>query len=118
MPKYIESSDQMAVIRYFDMQYPKLSPLLIHVPNGVHANAVVGSRLKKMGQRTGFPDLVLFYRTDEYDGLMIEMKTLKGKLSDHQKFYADFLNRNGYLCETARSFDDAKHIIDRYLDEK
>ena len=63
--------------------HPRL--IWFHPANGEKRNIVTAMRLKKMGVKRGIPDLV-FTLPDGRSAYM-EIKTTKGRMSDHQKYY-------------------------------
>ncbi len=81
-----EEAEQAAVVEWVDYQYPpKISDFLYHTPNGGYRLVQTARRMKKMGVKRGHPDLVLPYRIGDCPGLVIEMKSPGGKLTDDQK---------------------------------
>ena len=50
-----------------------------HSPNGGKRNAREAAKFKRMGTRSGFPDLFLAYPNKQYAGLFIELKAEGGK---------------------------------------
>ena len=100
---------------WFALAYPKLSALLIHIPNGQNVGVVRGKKLKAMGLRKGFPDLFLYVPRGTFHGLAIELKTPKGVLSAEQRIYLAALNEQGYLAEMRRGFEGATKLISAYL---
>jgi hypothetical protein len=63
--------------------HPRL--IWFHPANGEKRNIVTAMRLKKMGVKRGIPDLA-FTLPDGRSAYM-EIKTPKGRMSDHQKYY-------------------------------
>lgn len=68
-----------------------------------------------MGVRAGFPDLILCIARHGYHGLFVELKTEKGRQSDHQKYYQYVLEEQGYRYEVVRSIEDFQTILNEYL---
>lgn len=117
MPRHIEDGIQTDCVTWFGLQYPSISNLLHHSPNGGKRNAREGARFKKMGTRAGFPDLGLYYPANGYHGLFIEMKTKeKGSTqTDTQKQFQRDLEAQGYKYVVCRSFDDFEREVKAYL---
>lgn len=112
-----ESEEQTAIIEWANiMQHrvPELA-LLYHVPNGGSRNVVEAKRLKAQGVKSGVPDLVLPVARGKYHGLYIELKTLRGRVSDTQKQWLDALRNQGYAAIVCRSADEAIAMIAKYL---
>ena len=53
-----------------------------------------------------------------HHGLYIEMKAQDGRLSAVQKRWRDMLISQGYGMAVARSFEEAKQVLEDYLDDK
>ncbi len=71
--------------------------------------------LYKMGYSNGTPDMVIFEPRGPYFGLLIEMKTERGKASNAQKGWAFALMQRGYYCAICFSAEEAITIIDDYM---
>lgn len=119
--KHLESDLQQSCVKWFEYQYPKLSKLLIAIPNGMHLSgtplqrAIKMKRAKAEGLKPGTPDLLLAVTSTAYCGLWVEMKTDKGKLSINQNDMIDLLIKQGYKVEVCRSFNEFEKIIVGYL---
>lgn len=107
------------------MQYPQY--LLFSIPNG---QWIAGEGRRKMaliakykaeGLTSGVPDLLLCVMRGGYGGLFIEMKDA-GKtcssLTKKQKDKLDYLNAADYKAVWAAGWDQAKKIIEDYLNLK
>ena len=57
-----------------------------HVPNEGKRSVSYHAKMKKMGLRSGCPDIIIEYPQGRV--LYIELKTKKGRLSDNQKLWA------------------------------
>lgn len=113
--RYQEACIQSQLVSWFSLQYPKLAPLLIHIPNGVASSPKTGARLKSMGQKSGIPDLMLCYPKCKSHGLFLEMKCKTGKVSKNQRMYLDLLESQNYTCKVAYGFIEASHILEHYV---
>jgi hypothetical protein len=71
--------------------------------------------IKKKHYKKGVPDILIFEPRNDYKGLMIELKTLKGRPSIHQKEWIEKLNDRGYLAVICYGFNDAIDTIDLYF---
>ena len=73
-------------------------------------------RAHNMGLRPGASDLFLAVGRHGKFGFWLELKSKGGKVAPHQrKFLADMEKQN-YHTAVAWSFDEAKELIDDYLD--
>ena len=113
--RHNESNIQIACVRWFRMQHPKLARLLFAVPNGGARNAVTGAILKAEGVVPGVADLLLLVPAGPYHGLCIEMKTKTGMQSDSQTEWMTEGTEQGYAYSVCRSFADFVETINTYL---
>lgn len=92
---------------------------LHHSPNGGKRDAFTGAQLKALGVSPGFPDLILPARSANgmNPGLAIEMKRPdgKGRVSDSQGEWLDYLDSQGWHTAVATSAEQAARIIIEYL---
>ncbi|MBB4863332.1 hypothetical protein HNP46_002179 [Pseudomonas nitritireducens] len=111
-----EHEDQVALIQWFDMQYPSLRGRLAACPNGGQRNAVVAAKLKAEGVRAGYPDLNLLTPRHGFAGLFIELKRERGgALQSDQADWLDWLNEQGFMAVVCKGFEAAKEAITNYL---
>lgn len=113
--KHLEDNLQRSCIRWFDYRYPKLRLLLHHSPNGGRRDEREAARFKAMGVRAGFPDLILLVPNGEYPFLGIELKTAKGRQSEHQKEYEAEFGYIGAKYVVVRSSEEFVNTIESYL---
>ncbi len=109
---------QVACVRWFHAQYPKLSRRLFAVPNGGRRDAVTGAKLKAEGVLAGVADLILLKSNSTYGALLIEMKTKAGRQSSTQKAWEnDLIRANEYKYVVCRSLTEFAQTVREYLDE-
>jgi hypothetical protein len=113
-----EKKEQIAVVKWFELQYPHYAHLLVHIPNEGSRTGKTGTILKMMGFKTGFLDLFLAVQNKKYGGLFIEMKSKAGKLSDEQIFYLEALKKEGYLTAVCYNWNIAKTYIEKYMADR
>ena len=113
--RHNESNIQIACVRWFRMQHPKLARLLFAVPNGGARNAVTGAILKAEGVVPGVADLLLLVPRHGYHGLAIEMKTRTGRQSDSQREWQQEVEAQGYRYVVCHSFDDFRNEVEAYI---
>ena len=90
--------------------------LLFAIPNGGQRHIAVASKLKLEGVKPGVPDLFLAYPVFPKHGLFIEMKRQKGgRLTLNQENWFKKLKDQGYACEQANGYEEAKIIMKAYL---
>ena len=107
----------MACRVWFDMQYKEYSLLLHHSPNEglLVKRALDGAKRKAMGVRAGFPDFIFLKPNRFYPYLAIELKTQKGKQSEHQIAYQKAIEANGGKYVVVRSLEEFISEINEYL---
>ena len=119
-----------AVCRYIAVQYPRAA---FHTDmSGVYLSGKwsLMRELKNNNSAAGFPDLTVWHRSGQHNGLAIELKAegkrpykRNGELRDDshlraQKEWLDLLTSLGWKAVFATGFDEAKIIIDLYMNEK
>ena len=93
-----------------------LSELIHHSPNGGQRHIVTATRFKAMGTLAGFPDLFVFIARGGFNGLFIELKKPKGRVSAIQQQRIDALNEQGYRAVVCYGFDESIKTITDYLE--
>jgi hypothetical protein len=114
-----EAKEQKNLFDWCKLQekvYPDLQ-LLLAIPNGGSRNLIEASNLKKQGVKAGVPDMLLPVPRRGYNGLFIELKADKGKLSENQKWWLEKLNERGYKAIVCYGFENARQTILEYLKE-
>ncbi len=91
---YSEAALQRAVCIYLKSRKVTLRDLeYCAVPNGGHRDVRVARNMKAEGIVPGAPDLIVYIRGR---AVQIELKTLKGRLSDAQRQFGDNLKALGH----------------------
>ncbi len=108
-----ESEQQIALVEWAALVH---KVRLVHIANEGKRTTWFGNRLKKLGMRKGFPDLLLFIPRKGFFGLAIELKRDKAsKLTPEQREWLAELNSHGYLAKVGYGIDEAQEIINDYL---
>ena len=110
-----EHTEQVAVIQWFRMQYPKYAKCLWAIPNGGVRHIGTAVKLKAEGGMAGVSDLFLMIPKSNWHGLFLEMKVKGGKLSDSQKEFMGLATLMGYQAVVCYGFESAKDAITEYL---
>lgn len=112
-----EHDEQVALFEWASLQSRNIPEfdLMFAIPNGGHRHISVAKRLKKEGVKSGVPDIFLPCKRGLYAGLWIEMKAIKGKISENQTEWIKNLRNAGYEAKVCYGFDDAKETILKYL---
>lgn len=124
-----ESDLQVMVADYIRLRYPGA---LFHSDFGSGIKLTMGQAIKQKrqnGGRRAWPDMFIAWpmRDKGYYGLFIELKKEGTRLfkkdgtpaSDHVKEQAELLTKLeglGYMARFACGFDEAKQLIDDYLE--
>lgn len=116
-PTYREDRLQMDCKYWFDCQYPQYRLLLHHSPNEglLMKHDRDGAKRKAMGMRPGFPDFIFLMPNRQYPYLAMELKSEKGRQSDHQKEYQQAVENAGGRYRVIRSLDEFMTEINGYL---
>lgn len=111
-PVYASSEDaeQEAVVEYCDL----LHIPIVHIPNEGKRSLSYAARMKRMGLRSGFPDLFVTRARGGYHGLFIEMKYGKNKTTKEQKEWLEHLSAEGYACAVCYNAAEAIKTIESY----
>jgi len=72
---------------------------------------VYGAMLKRKGSKAGVSDCFFPRGNGNFSGLWLELKSAKGRLSEHQVSFMKLMTNEGYQCHTAYSFYEAELMI-------
>lgn len=118
-PAYMEDKLQMACKHWFDLRHPGLKLLLHHSPNEglLMRHDRDGAKRKAMGMRAGFPDFIFLHPNKSYGYLALELKSAKGRQTDHQKEYQRAVEQNGGKYVIVRTLDEFISEVNSYINE-
>lgn len=105
---------QIRVVRMLD----QMGVLFSATMGGVCCSPSERIKMVQSGYRAGIPDLLIFEPRGDYHGLMLELKTEKGRLSPKQRDWITMLGERGYYARVAYGWLEAKYYIQFYLDLK
>lgn len=105
-----EDREQITVIQYCDI----LGIPIMHTANEGKRSASYGAKLKRMGLRSGFPDLLITRARGGYHGFAIEMKYGKNKPTEAQLKWLLTLKQEGYATAICYSAKEAIGLIEKY----
>lgn len=111
--RHIEDDMQINCVMWFKYQYPE--HLIHHSPNGGRRDAREGSRFKKMGVLSGFPDIIIPVARKGYHGLFIELKAEKNRLTQSQILVISKIISEGYKCEVCYSVEQFRKVVNDYF---
>lgn len=110
-----ESKLQQTCVRWFRLQYPKLSGCLFAIPNGGRRSKVEAGIMQAEGVTPGVSDLFLMIASNGWHGMFIEMKYGKGKLSEAQMEFLDLADSSSYATTVCYSLDDFMKAVEGYM---
>ena len=110
-----EHDEQVAVVRWFRMAYPRL--VIFAIPNAAKRSPQLANYMKAEGLLPGVSDLFVMQPNKTKHGLFIEMKSKKGKLSEQQEYFLKLADEKGYATCVCYGADEAMAAIVRYLGE-
>jgi hypothetical protein len=108
-----EAGVQKAVIDYLKYTYPQA--LYCASAGGVRTSMKQAIKMKATGYVKGVPDLQIFEPMNNYHGLLIEIKDIKGVVSKEQKEWIKLLNERGYYATYCKGFDATIKVINDYF---
>jgi VRR-NUC domain len=114
--KRIEQQHQIALVKWFGIQYEIFKKFLIHIPNEGKRSKFQGYILNSMGMRAGIPDLFLAIPRGSSHGYFIEMKSPGKKPTDSQTATIIRLRSMGYQSEWFDDWMKAARSIESYLE--
>jgi VRR-NUC domain len=110
-----EAQEQAALVRWMTLKRIRF----FAIPNDGKRTIAEGARFKRCGMIRGVPDLCIPIPSGSYHGCFIELKRRKGgRLSPEQVEWLAFLRSQNYYADFAFGFEEAKNIIEAYLNNK
>lgn len=116
-PRDLEHRLQCACVRWFRLAYPQHHHNLFAVPNGGYRTPATAAKIKAEGALPGVSDLILLIARGGYHGLLIEMKTDKGRQSEAQREWQRKIEADGYKYVVVRSIEEFIKVVNDYLNE-
>lgn len=113
----LEHRLQCACVRWFRLAYPQHHHNLFAVPNGGYRTPATAAKIKAEGALPGVSDLILLIARGDYHGLLIEMKTDKGRQSEAQREWQRKIEADGYKYVVVRSIEEFIKVVETYLNE-
>ena len=117
--KRLEYTSQTSILKWWHFAHRGLGipdeRLLMHYPLGSHCGMTEGARMKRLGARSGVPDLHLAVARGPYCALWIELKSPTGVSSAEQRSMQECLRKAGHHVLICHSSDKAIEVIKSYL---
>ena len=111
--EHTEAVRFMRVVRLHEPRYPALC-WLFAVPNGGFRNLTVAQKMKGEGVRPGVHDYCWPFRSGEYPGLFVELKSRGGTPSKEQIAFAEFVRSQGYKAVFVNGWEEAWAAVCEY----
>lgn len=111
----MERDEQIKLFNWMH-QHPILKDLAFSIPNEGKRSLIMGRLYKRMGLRSGTPDIFIPYPTKTYHGCFIELKYGRNKATPAQEAFIKRLRNQGYAAEVIWGADDAIAFIIQYMD--
>ncbi|MEE8306915.1 MAG: VRR-NUC domain-containing protein [Gammaproteobacteria bacterium] len=114
-----EHDHQVALFEWADYQtgmYPELA-FMYAIPNGGHRHKATAGKMKAEGQKAGVLDIHLPVARGGYIGLWVEMKFGSNGPTQEQKAWLVAMRTFGHRAVVCHDWEDAKAIIEEYLNE-
>lgn len=74
-----------------------------HIPNGGKRTVIEGALFKRMGVKSGVPDLLIFFGTMP---VWVELKCGKNKASESQKIFLEWATKYGHAASICYGVDE------------
>lgn len=110
-----EESMHRSLVKWFEVKYKHSAMRLHHSPNGGARTARAGAKMKALGTRKGFPDLVLYERRNGYVGLVLELKSDRGQVTGEQAGWLTVLSECSFDCHVIKTLDEGIKTIENYM---
>lgn len=112
-----EHDEQSALLSWAATRTTTMPELerMFAIPNGGFRDNNTGKRLKAEGVRAGVPDLFLPVPRGGKAGLWIEMKIRKGRVTERQNDWIEWLRNQGYEARVCYCWQDAAEMIELYM---
>lgn len=111
-----EERAQIEFVNWVHRLHPEQWEWLHHSPNGGKRDARTAGKMKLMGTKKGFPDLVLYEARGPFNGLVIEAKKDKDeKPTLEQMKWLDHFCALGYSVWVADGLESMQQIFVDYV---
>lgn len=113
-----EDCEQMDFVAWIRENYPEHAALMTHAANEGKQAINYRGRLRKMGQLTGWPDLVFLKAGAHHHAALIEMKSRKHTAiaSADQRKVLIAAAQDGKFAAVCNGFEAAKVAFKKYVD--
>lgn len=113
--RHDEDDLQKKCVAYYNKYHDKYRLLLNHCPCETKRDAKVGAKLRDMGMRAGYPDLVLHLPRHGYGCLGIELKIIGGKQNENQVAMQKAWEASGNMYCIIRSCEQFEALMEWWI---
>lgn len=113
-----EDAEQQALFQYAALQQDPSWQMMFAIPNGGRRWINTALKMKATGLKAGIPDIFLPVARTPWNGLFIEMKSLKGSVAPNQKVWHQLLREQDYRVAVCKGCDAAIEVITEYLNTR
>ena len=110
-----EHDIQVLIVDHLEEMDPQ--PLFSATVGGFRVAMHTALKMKQAGYKKGIPDLLIFEPRNGYVGLALEVKTMVGRASEHQKDWQEKLRARGWKAEICKGLNACIECIDEYFGE-
>ena len=111
-----EENIQIAIVKFLKFKYR--NALFTNTLGGIRTSFKQAVKAKQTGYLKGVSDLLILEPNKTYNGLFLEIKTPKGKLSPTQKDFIDKANKRNYKAIAGYELNECMDIIDKYFNNE
>lgn len=117
-PVRSEDCEQMDFVAWIREHYPEHAELMTHAANEGKQTESYRAKLRKIGQMTGWPDLVFLKAGASHPAALIEMKSRKHTAiaSADQRKVLIAAAQDGKFAAVCNGFEAAKVAFKKYVD--
>jgi len=111
----MEAINQSMFFDWLALARPNIRALTFAIPNGGSRDAREGANLKRQGVTAGVFDVFVSVPSVNYNGLYIEFKHGRNKLTSAQKIFQEKVLNAGFAAVVCYNFDEAMNAVEEYL---
>ncbi len=113
--KASEAQEQILFMRWLELTHPRVFVVTHHSPNGEKRDKVAAAKLKRMGTKKGFPDLVSYFPAGSFRGIVVECKSPGESPTPEQEFWLRHFEHMGYWVAVLVGYDALVTEYQRFL---
>lgn len=113
--KYLGAEDkiQASIVQYLEYKHPDI--LFFHPTNEGKRTTFERFKAKLLGIKSGVSDIIILDSSSGYNGMAMEVKSEKGKLTENQKNFLEQCEKRNYYTCVVYSLEEAISHLDFYF---